>query len=221
MHFSDVIKKSVLSNFTNTNFSAKETILMLGIAALIGVFVFFVYRFIVREGFYSKAFSVSLIILSIITATIIITIQSSIVVSLGMVGALSIVRFRTAIKNPMDLVFSFWSISAGIVVGAGLPVLAVIMSLVIAIILVVFMSLFEGRKTRLIHVRGHFVTEEIVALVTDFDGKARLQSENYSKDNCDLLFVTRLKDATKLVSFLREKEGVTSVSSIEHTEGQY
>ena len=221
MSIKDIIKKSILSNYSNNNFSVKEIALMLIMAAIIGMFIYFIYRYIVKEGFYSKAFNVSLIVLTVITATIIITIQTSIVVSLGMVGALSIVRFRTAVKNPLDLVFAFWAISVGIVVGTGMVILAAIMSLVIALILIIFMSLVEGKKTRLIHVRGTFNTEDISKLVMSYDGKAKIQSENYTKDVADILFMTKIKDVSALISDLRNSEGVTGVSAIEHTEGQF
>lgn len=221
MGIKDIIKKSVLANFTNNNFSMRDIIFLMAISALLGIFVYAVYRFVIRRGFYSKAFSVSLIILSIITTAIIVTIQTSIVVSLGMVGALSIVRFRTAVKNPLDLVFTFWSISVGIVVGAGLPFIAFVMSAVIAIILVVFLNLFEGSKARLIHVKGSFSKESIVALVTQYDKNAKIQSENYGKDSEDLLFLVKLKDASELIDSLRKAEGVNNVMAIEHTEGQF
>lgn len=221
MSFKDIIKKSVLTNFTNNNFSMRDIIFLLTVSALLGIFVYLVYRFVTKRGFYSKAFSVSLIALSIITAAIIVTIQTSVVVSLGMVGALSIVRFRTAVKNPLDLVFTFWAISVGIVVGAGLPVVAFVMSIVIAVILVLFLNLFEGRKTRLIHVKGSFSTEEVEKLVSEYDKNAKLQSENYIKDVSDLLFLVKMKDASELIDKLRHTDGVNSVMAIEHTEGQF
>lgn len=221
MSIKDIIKKSVLANFTNNNFSMEDIIFLLAVSAVMGIFVYAVYRFVTNRGFYSKAFSVSLIVLSIITTSIIVTIQTSIVVSLGMVGALSIVRFRTAVKNPLDLVFTFWSISVGIVVGAGLPIVAFVMSVVIAIILVLFLNLFEGSKTRLIHVKGSFAIDEIKELVEGYDKNAKLQSENYNKDIVDLLFIVKTKDVSKLIEELREKEGVNSVMAIEHTEGQF
>ena len=119
MGFNDVLKKSFIQTATE-GMSIGNAVLALGITCLIAVYIFFIYRVMTRKSFYSKSFNVSLVALSLITAAIILSIQSSVVISLGMVGALSIVRFRTAVKEPMDLVFLFWSISIGIICGAGL-----------------------------------------------------------------------------------------------------
>ncbi|MCR5277820.1 MAG: DUF4956 domain-containing protein [Lachnospiraceae bacterium] len=221
MSIKEIIKKSVLENFTNNNFSVKEIFFLMAVSALLGLFIYLVYRLVTSRGFYSKAFSVSLIVLGIITTGIILTIQTSIVVSLGMVGALSIVRFRTAVKNPLDLVFTFWSISVGIVVGAGLPVVAVGMSLVIAIILVLFLNVFTGSKARLIHVRGSFDKEAVTEIVKKYDRNVKIQSENYMGESTDVLFLVKVKETADLINELRGTAGVNAVLSIEHTEGQF
>ena len=120
MKFADIFKKSFLEGYSNVELSSTQIIIALAIACVISLYIFYTYRIMTRRTFYSKNFNISLVAMCLITAAIIITIQSSVVVSLGMVGALSIVRFRTAIKDPMDLVFLFWSISVGIICGAGL-----------------------------------------------------------------------------------------------------
>lgn len=221
MSVKDIIKKSVLTNFTNNNYSVRDIVLLMGVSALIGIFIYIVYRLVTKRGFYSKAFSVSLIVLGMITTAIILTIQTSIVVSLGMVGALSIVRFRTAVKNPLDLAFTFWSISVGIVVGAGLPIIAIILSLAIAIILLVFLNLFEGKKIRLVHVKGIFSPETVKETVQKYDSGAKIQSENFTRGVTDILFVVKAKDVSALLSDIKEISGVESVLSIEHSEGQF
>ena len=146
MSFKSVIKKSVLNSFERSALTTQEIIVLLAIAAIIGIYIYFVYRFICKRNFYSKSFNVSLVLMTIITATVIITIQSSIVVSLGMVGALSIVRFRTAIKEPINLIFAFWALCSGIVVGAQLPVLALVLAAVVTVVLLVFFSLANGKS---------------------------------------------------------------------------
>ena len=221
MGIREIIKKSILSNYTNNNFSMREMIFLLAVSAALGIFIYIVYRLVTKRGFYSKAFSVSLIILGIITTAIILTIQASIVVSLGMVGALSIVRFRTAVKNPLDLVFTFWSISIGIIVGAGLPIVAAGMSLVIAIILAVFLNLFTGKAVRLVHVRGTFDLARIKEIVGKYDKGAKIQSESYSKEIADILFAVNTKQVTELIEEMKACDGVNDVLSIEHTEGQF
>ena len=128
MNYIDIFKKSFLEGYASSNLTVKSILVCMAITILISAYIFFVYRLINRNSFYNKNFNMSLPAIAIITAAIILTIQSNIVISLGMVGALSIVRFRTAIKDPMDLVFLFWSISVGIICGAGFAVIAVIAS---------------------------------------------------------------------------------------------
>ena len=136
MNFNDIFKNSFLSDFSYT-MDSKTIILNLALTALFAVYIFFVYRSITRKTFYSRNFNISLILMAIITAAIIITIQSNIVLSLGMVGALSIVRFRTAVKDPLDLGFLYWSISVGIICGAGLSVVAAALCLIVTVIILI------------------------------------------------------------------------------------
>ena len=132
MSFSDIFKKSFLEGYSTIELGTKGIIVALCFSLVLGLYIFFCYRLLTRRTFYSKNFNISLVCMSLITA-IILTIQSSVVVSLGMVGALSIVRFRTAIKEPMDLVFLYWAISVGIICGAGLSEIAIILSLVVTV----------------------------------------------------------------------------------------
>lgn len=129
----DTIKKSVLANFTGT-VSVGSMLLSLGVAFIIGLFIIYVYRKTYTGVVYSKAFSLCILLLAMITAMIIRTISSNISLSLGMVGALSIVRFRTAIKEPVDTGFMFWGISAGIMAGAGLYIPALVASLAVGVL---------------------------------------------------------------------------------------
>ena len=129
----DTIKKSVLENFTGT-ISVTDMLISLIVAFLIGIFIIYVYRKTYTGVVYSKAFSLCILMLAMVTAMIIRTISSNISLSLGMVGALSIVRFRTAVKEPVDTGFMFWGISAGIMAGAGLYIIAVVASLILGVL---------------------------------------------------------------------------------------
>lgn len=133
MSIVDTIKKSVLDNFTGT-ITAGDMLLSLLVAFIMGIFIIYVYRKTYTGVVYSKAFSLCILMLSMVTAMIIRTISSNISLSLGMVGALSIVRFRTAIKEPVDTAFMFWGISAGIMSGAGLYIPALIATLGIGVL---------------------------------------------------------------------------------------
>jgi len=133
MSIADTIKKSVLENFTGT-VSVADMLISLIVAFLIGLFIIYVYRKTYTGVVYSKAFSLCILMLAMVTAMIIRTISSNISLSLGMVGALSIVRFRTAVKEPVDTGFMFWGITAGIMSGAGLYIIAIIASLILGVL---------------------------------------------------------------------------------------
>lgn len=137
-NFNDVFKSSFLD--TMTTFSILDLIIGLGLAFVIGLFIFLVYKKTFRGILYSSSFGVSLLAMTMITTLTIMAISTNVVLSLGMVGALSIVRFRTAVKEPIDIAFLFWAISAGIVLGAGLIPLAVIGTVFIGIILLFFVN---------------------------------------------------------------------------------
>ena len=131
MTFKDIFKKSFLEGYSSTEITSTTVLVALAVASALALYIFLVYRVVTRKTFYSKSFAISLAGVTLITTALIMTMQSSVVLSLGMVGALSIVRFRTAIKDPMDLMFLFWSISVGVICGAGLAQIAVILSVVL------------------------------------------------------------------------------------------
>lgn len=138
MTFNDIFKSSFLENVTGV--SVLDMTLTLLLAFALGLFIYFVYKKTFSGVMYSASFGVTLIALTMITALVILAVTSNVVLSLGMVGALSIVRFRTAIKEPLDIAFLFWSIAVGIVLAAGLIPLAVFGSAVIGIVLIVFVN---------------------------------------------------------------------------------
>ena len=154
MSFKDVFKKSFLEGFTRYDATPENILIVFAISSFFALYIFFAYRILTRRTFYSKSFNISLPALVLITAGIILTIQSSVVVSLGMVGALSIVRFRTAVKDPMDLVFLFWAISTGIICGAGLAQIACVLCFVLTIVLAVFDRIPVGRSPKVLMVSG-------------------------------------------------------------------
>ena len=138
MTFSDIFKSSFLENVTSV--SIMDMVIAMALAFCLGLFIFFVYKKTYSGVMYSAGFGTTLIALTMITTLVILAVTSNVVLSLGMVGALSIVRFRTAIKEPLDIAFLFWSIAAGIVLAAGMIPLAVFGSILIGIILLVFVN---------------------------------------------------------------------------------
>ena len=131
MSFSDIFKKSFLEGFQGGNITVGRVAVTLIVTAIIGMYIFLVYYASTKKSFYQKSFNISLVLVAVITSAIVLAMQSNLVISLGMVGALSIVRFRTAIKDPTDLVFLFWAISVGIICGADLYFIAIITSLAV------------------------------------------------------------------------------------------
>lgn len=138
MTFNDIFKSSFLENITSV--SVLDMVIALILAFGIGLFIFLVYKKTYQGVMYSSSFGTTLVALTMITTVVILAVTSNVVLSLGMVGALSIVRFRTAIKEPLDIAFLFWSIAVGIVLAAGMIPLAVIGSVVIGVILLVFVN---------------------------------------------------------------------------------
>ena len=136
MSFNDIFKSSFLENITE--FSILDTVIGLAAALVIGLFIFVIYRKTLTGVMYSTGFALTLVGLSLVTTLVIMAVTSNVVLSLGMVGALSIVRFRAAIKEPVEIVFLFWSLAVGIVIGAGMIPLAVIGSTIIGVILLLF-----------------------------------------------------------------------------------
>lgn len=218
MSVQDVIKKSFLQGFQNTQISMRTLALTLLVAGLLGIYIFFVYRMITANSFYSKSFNVSLILMCVITSAIIITIQSSVVVSLGMVGALSIVRFRTAVKDPLDLIFLFWSISVGIICGAGMLGLAAILCVGSTVLVLVFYYLPEARKSMILVVNAsdNDCADLIYDTVKKYDKHYHVKSRNLTQDNVDFLMEIRVKDSERLLKELQQVKGVTSVSLVAH-----
>ena len=213
MGITDVIKKSVLEGFSGGDMSTTEIMVILGITFIISLYIFYVYKLISKTALYDKSFHISMTLISVITAGIIVAMQSSIVISLGMVGALSIVRFRTAIKEPLDIAFLFWSIAVGIVLAAGMIPLAVFGSIIIGVVLLVFVN----RK-------AHMVPYIVVLSCANAEAekKAReflqgqvqkciVKSKTVQKGLVELNMEIRLKeDNTDFINALSDMEGVNS-----------
>lgn len=218
MSIKDVIKKSFLQGFGSTDMSLKSMLLCLAVAALLGIFIYMVYRIMTTNTFYSKTFNLSLMLLSVITAAIILTIQSSVIVSLGMVGALSIVRFRTAVKEPLDLIFLFWSISVGIISGAGMVGLAIAVSVIVTGLMFVFYHMPEQRKSMIlaVNVDVYEKTAKVLEIVKKYDSHYSEKSRNMAKGRVDMLLEIRLKDYEPMLQELNDMEGILSVSLIAH-----
>lgn len=218
MNYSDIFRKTFIEGYSAANITVINVVLTITITSLIGMYLFFVHRLLTRKTFYDKAFSLSLPTLAIITAAVIMTIQSSIVISLGMVGALSIVRFRTAIKSPMDLVFLFWAIAVGIICGAGFAEVAIIISvyLTIGIFLLDRIPIIRSSQLLVVNASNHNIEDELVTVIKGFCKYYKIKSRNLSEDNLDIVIEIRVKDDGKLVKEVFKLNGIENASLLTH-----
>ncbi len=218
MNFGDVIKKSVMEGFSYADLSTTKIVITLAVTFVIALYIFFVYKLVTKSAFYFKSFNVSMAIISVVTAGIILAMQSSIVISLGMVGALSIVRFRTAIKDPMDLLFLFWSIGTGIICGAGLYKIAIILAILvtIGILILDMLPVRISPYLLIVNAQSKELEDEIISAIEDVKGAYKIKSKNLNKNGMDMILEVRTKNQKELVNAISEMEGITAVSLLSH-----
>ncbi len=218
MNFGDVLKKSFLDAFSSRDITTSFILTTLFITALFGLYIYGIYRVVCRRGFYSKSFNNSLVTISLITASIILAIQSSVVISLGMVGALSIVRFRTAIKDPTDLTFLFWSISIGIICGAGFYEIAGWVSLAITVITFLLELIPSARAPKLLILNISCCEAEatILAVIRAHTRNYVVKSRNLTAKGLELILELRIKDESGLIYAIDALEDVSAVSLLSH-----
>ncbi len=221
MNFNDIFKSSFLENVSSI--SILDIVLTLALAFGIGVFIFLVYKKTYTGVMYSSSFGTTLIALTMITASVILSVTSNVVLSLGMVGALSIVRFRTAIKEPLDIAFLFWSIGAGIVLAAGMIPLAVFSSAIIGIILLIFVN----RKSHthpyilVLSCENHDSENKALDFVKENTLKTVVKSKSAQKGQIELNLEVRLKeDNTDFINTLSDMGGVSSAVLVSYN-GDY
>ena len=221
MTFQDIFKSSFLENVTSV--SLLDMSLALVLAFGLGLFIFLVYKKTFTGVMYSSGFGVTLVALTMITTMVILAVTSNVVLSLGMVGALSIVRFRTAIKEPLDIAFLFWSIAVGIVLAAGLIPLAVFGSMVIGFMLLVFVN----RKSRcdpyiaVLQCDGRESETRAADFLRQNTRRCVVKSKTVQKDAVELNLEIRLKDGnTGFINALADLPGVRSAVLVSYS-GDY
>ena len=221
MNFSDLFKSSFLENITS--FSALDMAIAMVLALILGTFIFLVYKKTYTGVMYSAGFGVSLLGLTLVTTLIILAVTSNIILSLGMVGALSIVRFRTAIKEPLDIVFLFWAIAAGIVLGAGLLPLAVLGSLFIGLTLVIFVNKksLDSPYILIVSTDGERQEDDILLLVRQSTKRFSVKSKTISDSGMEFTLEVRLREeSTKFVGKIKAVSGVRSAALVSYN-GDY
>ena len=218
MSFSDIFKKSFLDGFSATDINIYTATVAMMVTCVLALYIFVVYRILTRKTFYSKNFNISLAGIALITSGIILTIQSSLVVSLGMVGALSIVRFRTAIKDPMDLMFLFWAIAVGIICGGGMAEIAIILSIIMTVGIIVLNGLPVAKAPLIFVVNASDLDAELIIMSTvkKYAKHATIKSRNMTKSSLDLIVELRTAEGSKLVREVLEIPSVMSASLLTH-----
>lgn len=218
MTFKDIFKKSFLEGYASSEITTVTIVAALGIACLLALYIFFVYRVVTRKTFYSKNFNITLAGIAVITASLILTMQSSVVLSLGMVGALSIVRFRTAVKDPLDLMFLFWSISVGIICGAGLAQVAVILSVVVTagILILDRMPVAKAPMILVVNAVDLDAEETVTQTVKKYTRFFSVKSRNMTAETLDLVMELRTEQGSALVREIMALQGITSASLLAH-----
>ena len=221
MNFNDIFKSSFLNNVTAI--STFDMLLTIGLSFCVGLFIFLVYKNTFRGVMYSAGFGTTLVALTMITAIVILAVTSNVVLSLGMVGALSIVRFRTAIKEPLDIAFLFWSIGAGIILAAGMIPLAVIGSVCIGLILLIFVNTKSHTHPYMIVL--NCIDHDAEMAAREFLAKnvvrSTVKSKSAVKGAIELNIEVRLKkDDTDFINILSEMSGVISAVMVSYN-GDY
>ena len=221
MTFNDIFKSSFLENVASV--SILDMVIALVLAFGLGMFIFLVYKKTYSGVMYSSSFGVTLVALTLITTLVILAVTSNVVLSLGMVGALSIVRFRTAIKEPLDIAFLFWSIAAGIVLAAGMIPLAVIGSVLIGVILLVFVNRKSHSNPYIAVVQcdGHESETAVKSYLDVHTKRCVVKSKSAQKDAVELNLELRLQDDnTDFINEVAELDGVRSAVLVSYN-GDY
>lgn len=217
MNFEDILKTSVVENFSS-DVTLEKILIVLAVTAFLGIYIFFVYRVAVNNEFYSKDFNRTLVLMAIATAGIVLAIQSNLVISLGMVGALSIVRYRTAIKSSLDLFFLFWAISIGIICGANLYVLAAVMCVVITVVLFVLGLLESPVRLGLLVVNCENLdaADEVVEIVEENSSYCRIKNKSVSREMTEVIVEFKSKNENELEKALIANPKVKKFSFISY-----
>jgi uncharacterized membrane protein YhiD involved in acid resistance len=221
MTFSDIFKSGFLENISSV--TILDMLIAMALAFGLGVFIFFVYKRTFKGVMYSASFGVALIALTMISTLVILAVTSNVVLSLGMVGALSIVRFRTAIKEPLDIAFLFWSIAVGIVLAAGMIPLAVFGSIVIGVMLIVFVNKksYDNPFIVVIHCENADAEDKAIESLKAYVQKCVVKSKTITADSVELHYEVRLKsDDTSFVNSLQVTPGVSDVVLVSYN-GDY
>lgn len=224
MSTKDVIKAGILESLSaGTYLDAKVILGILFFSVLMGVYIYLIYRFSAKTAFYSKDLNITMAGMPVVVAAIMIAMQANLLVSLGMVGALSIVRFRTAVKNPLDLMFLFWTISAGIICGVNLKALALLLCAVMTAVILLLQVIPVMVAPSVLVIRGDAKEtdwEAVKKCVFENTKSAKQKMESFRLGQMEIIFEVKVKEDAKLLSELQEFAGVQGVNLLSH-DGEF
>ena len=218
MSFKDIFKKSFLEGFASTEITTLTVVTALGVACLLALYIFFVYRVVTRKTFYSKNFNITLAGVTVITASLILTMQSSVVLSLGMVGALSIVRFRTAVKDPLDTAYMFWALTMGILLGAGQFLLTAVAGVAIAVLITLVCKWrVKNQNCYLLVLRMNEAAEKPAAQVVSSIRFQRLRTKTVMQGAIEATYEVRLDKTEPVLKRLHDIPGMQDATLVAYT----
>ncbi len=218
MDFANSVFSNLMRNYEGTELLTSTMVAVFVVVGLVAAFEFVVYRFVLHRALYNKSFNISISVIPFFIATIILCLQTNLVITLGTIGVMAIVRFRTAVKDPVDMIFILWSIHIGITCGCQLYKVAVLTSIVVTIVLVIMNYFSFGSKSHVlvIHMSGIEGIEEIENVVKEFAAKYRLKSRNVSSHGANLVFELNTKRANELTEKLSQAKMVSQFSLMEY-----
>ncbi len=217
MNFITEIFENIANSYAREQLSATLIISMLLIVAAIGVYEFLIYRFVSHRAFYNKSFNIAIAVMPFFISTIILCLQSSLVITLGTIGALAIIRFRTAIKDPVDMIYLLWSVHTGIMCGCQLYEVAVVTSLVVTLVIFILGYVNIGRRPFCLIVHCDEIAEDdVIAVVKANTKRFRIKSRNYTSSGVDYAIECSVKDPKALSEALAAASAVERFSIIEY-----
>ena len=214
MTFRDIIRASVLKGFQAQSMDWSNVIIAVMLSVVMALYLYVIYRFFVRKSMYNMNMNIAIVGMTIMTTAVILTIQSNLILSLGMVGALSIVRYRTAIKDPMDLFFLFWAIVNGIMCGANQYILAVIIAVVLTL-LVFILSQMPASKSPyvlVVNAKKDDVEDKLVDVLKANCSYYKIKSRNITEKSTRIIVEIRTKDPREVTGEVKKLEDITTLS---------
>ncbi|NBJ91299.1 DUF4956 domain-containing protein [Parablautia muri] len=218
MNLIQAMTNHIMNSLQNQEITTSMILSVLVVAGILASYEFIVYQVVLHRSLYNKAFNIAIAVLPLFISTIILCLQSNLVITLGTIGALAIIRFRTAVKDPVDLIFILWSLHIGIICGCQLYEMAVITSLAATIVLIVLERVNRRTKSHIlvVHSKSAQKEDEIRKLLEKNTKRYRIKSRNYTEKGMDYVFEIVVKEAESLACDMEQEDAVERFSLMEY-----